>query len=101
MRTGEAALAEGRVTSCGTAINTFANLWVIYALLGFSLPIGIVPQHGWGAGFVAAAVLPTVAAGLTSVMSVFAHRRGANAEHRKQLKWLGYVGDVGVDKRTS
>jgi hypothetical protein len=55
-------------------------------------PVGLIPQHGWGAGFVAAAVLLTVAAALTSVMSVFARRRGASAERRKQLKWLGYVG---------
>ena len=41
-------------------------------------PVGIVPQHGWGAGFVAVAVLLTVVAGLTSVAAVFARRRGAN-----------------------
>jgi hypothetical protein len=55
-------------------------------------PVGIIPQHGWGAAFVAVAVLLIVAAGLTAVMSVFARRRAASAERRKQLKWLGYVG---------
>ena len=57
-------------------------------------PIGIIPQRGWGAGFVAAAVLLTVAAALTSVAAVFARRRSASAERRKQLQWLGYVGAV-------
>jgi hypothetical protein len=55
-------------------------------------PVGIIPAHGWGAGFVAVAALLTVAAGLTAVASVFARRRAANAERRKQLEWLGYVG---------
>jgi hypothetical protein len=55
-------------------------------------PVGIIPQHGWGAAFVAVAVLLIVAAGLTAVMSVFARRRAASAELRKQLQWLGYVG---------
>jgi hypothetical protein len=55
-------------------------------------PVGIIPQHGWGAAFVAVAVLLIVAAALTAVRSVFARRRAASAERRKQLEWLGYVG---------
>ncbi len=57
-------------------------------------PVGIIPQHGWGAGFVAMSVLLTVVAALTSVLSVFTRRRTANSERRKQLKWLGFVGAV-------
>ncbi len=55
-------------------------------------PVGVIPAHGWGAGFVGVSLLLTVAAGLTAVLSVFARRRTAGAELRKQLQWLGYVG---------
>jgi len=59
-------------------------------------PLGIFPQHGWFAGFVAAVVIATFAAVLCAVASVFARRRGASPELRKQLAWLGYVGIVTV-----
>ncbi len=59
-------------------------------------PLGIFPQHGWFAGFVAAVVVATFAAALCAVASVFARRRGASPELRKQLAWLGYVGIVTV-----
>src|SRR5580692_1970086 len=59
---------------------------------GYPNPVGIFPRHGWFAGFVAVVLVLSVAAGLTSVASVFARRRGASIERRKQLAWLGYVG---------
>src|ERR1700683_5172499 len=59
-------------------------------------PLGIFPQHGWFGGFVAAVVVATFAAALCAVASVFARRRGASPELRKQLAWLGYVGIVTV-----
>jgi hypothetical protein len=59
-------------------------------------PLGIFPQHGWFAGFVAAVVIATFAAALCAVASVFVRRRGAGPERRKQLAWLGYVGIVTV-----
>jgi hypothetical protein len=59
-------------------------------------PVGIFPQHGWFAGFVAAVVVAAFAAALFAVASVFARRRGASPELRKQLAWLGYVGIVTV-----
>ncbi len=59
-------------------------------------PLGIFPQHGWFAGFVAAVVIATFAAALCAVASVFARRRGAGPELRKQLAWLGYVGIVTI-----
>ncbi len=55
-------------------------------------PVGIFPRHGWFGGFIALVIVLAVAIGLTSVASVFARRRGATAERRKQLAWLGYVG---------
>src|SRR6202050_4236285 len=59
-------------------------------------PLGIFPHHGWFAGFVAAVVVATFAAALCAVASVFARRRGASPDRRKQLAWLGYVGIVTV-----
>jgi hypothetical protein len=59
-------------------------------------PLGIFPQHGWFGGFVAAVVAGTFACALCAVASVFARRRGASPERRKQLAWLGYVGIVTV-----
>ena len=59
-------------------------------------PLGIFPQHGWFAGFVAAVAIATFAAALCAVASVFVRRRGAGPERRKQLAWLGYVGIVTV-----
>jgi hypothetical protein len=59
-------------------------------------PLGIFPQHRWFGGFVAAVVVATFAAALCAVASVFARRRGASPELRKQLAWLGYVGIVTV-----
>ena len=57
-------------------------------------PLGIFPQHGWFAGFVAAVAIATFAAALCAVASVLVRRRGASPERRKQLAWLGYVGIV-------
>ena len=59
-------------------------------------PLGIFPQHGWFAGFVAAVVIATFASAVCAVASVFARRREASPERRKQLAWLGYVGIVTV-----
>jgi len=59
-------------------------------------PLGIFPQHGWFGGFVAAVVVANFAAALCAVASVFARRRGASPELRKQLAWLGYIGIVTV-----
>ena len=55
-------------------------------------PLGVFPRHGWFSGF----LLVTLFLGLVTlvlvVASVFARRRTASAELRKQLAWLGYVG---------
>jgi hypothetical protein len=52
-------------------------------------PLGFFPQHGWFSGFVFAVVIATIAAAVSVVASVFARRRGASPELRKQLAWLG------------
>ena len=53
---------------------------------------GILPHQGWVSSAGRGIAVLGVAAGVAVVASVFAQRRGASAERRKQLAWLGYVG---------
>jgi hypothetical protein len=55
-------------------------------------PLGIFPRHGWFSGLIAVVYGLALIAMVASVASVFARRRGASTERRKQLAWLGYVG---------
>jgi len=55
-------------------------------------PLEIFPRHGWFSGFILAILVLGVITGVLVVASVFARRRGASAELRQQLAWLGYVG---------
>jgi hypothetical protein len=55
-------------------------------------PLGVFPRHGPFSEFLGALVLLGLVAAALAVASVFARRRGASAEKRKQLAWLGYVG---------
>jgi hypothetical protein len=58
----------------------------------YANPLGIFPRHGWFSGLVVVIDGLALVAAVLSVASVFARRRGANTERRKQLAWLGYVG---------
>jgi hypothetical protein len=58
----------------------------------YANPVGIFPRHGWFSGLLAVIDGLIVVAAVLSVASVFARRRGANTERRKQLAWLGWVG---------
>ena len=53
---------------------------------------GFFPHQGWLSGAGRVGFVLGVAAGVLVVASVFVRRRGASAERRKQLAWLGYVG---------
>ena len=53
---------------------------------------GFFPHQGWLSGTGRVGFVLGVAAGVLVVASVFVRRRGASAERRKQLAWLGYVG---------
>ncbi|MFY9927067.1 MAG: hypothetical protein WAK82_03590 [Streptosporangiaceae bacterium] len=55
-------------------------------------PLGVFPRHGPFSDFLGVLVLLGLVAAALVVASVFARRRGASAEVRKQLAWLGYVG---------
>jgi hypothetical protein len=53
---------------------------------------GVFPRQGWLSGAGRVGFVLGVAAGVLVVVSVFVRRRGASAERRKQLAWLGHVG---------
>jgi hypothetical protein len=53
---------------------------------------GVFPHQGWSGGTGRVGFVLGVAVGVLVVASVFVRRRGASAERRKQLAWLGYVG---------
>jgi len=53
---------------------------------------GFFPHQGWLSGTGRVGFVLGVAVGVLVVASVFLRRRGASAERRKQLAWLGYVG---------
>jgi signal transduction histidine kinase len=55
-------------------------------------PLGIFPRHGWFGALIGAIFVFALIIGVLVVASVFLRRRGAGAELRQQLAWLGYVG---------
>ena len=60
---------------------------------GITYPFhGLFPHQGWLSGTGRVGFVLGVAAGVLVVVSVFVRRRGASAERRRQLAWLGYVG---------
>ena len=61
------------------------------AKVSYPNPLAIFPQHGWLNGFQAVIFFLEVVTGALVAASVFARRRSASAELRKQLAWLGYV----------
>ena len=59
-------------------------------------PLGFLPRSGWLGDLTAVIFILALICGVLSVASVFVRRRGASAERRKQLAWLGYVGVMTV-----
>jgi hypothetical protein len=55
-------------------------------------PFGVFPRHGWYSSLLTGIFALAVFTGVLVVASVFARRRSASPEVRKQLAWLGYVG---------
>jgi hypothetical protein len=76
----------------GTAVSGgYANS-LDAARVSYPNPLGIFPRHGWFSHLVAVNFTLAAVTAVLVVTSVFVRRRGANAELRKQLAWLGYVG---------
>jgi hypothetical protein len=78
-------LQVGIVT--GGLTNAFAVAKVTYPN-----PLGIFPSRGWFSVVLAVIFIFSVVTALLVVASVFVRRRGASAERREQIAWLGYVG---------
>jgi hypothetical protein len=55
-------------------------------------PYGLLPRNGWYSDLLRMIFVLGLVVGVLVVASVFARRRGASTELRKQLAWLGYVG---------
>jgi hypothetical protein len=78
---------QGGTTISGGLTNALEAAGVAYPT-----PLGVFPRHGlFSAALVVIAAIAVTTAVLV-VASVFVRRRGAGAELRQQLAWLGYVG---------
>ena len=75
----------------GTTIDGGFTSALSAAKVSYPNPLGIFPRHGWFGGLQSVIFGLTAVTGALVVASVFARRRGAGAELRKQLAWLGYV----------
>ncbi len=62
------------------------------AHVAYPNPLGVFPRYGWYDQLLAVTAAMAGACALLAVVSVFVRRRGAPAELRQQLAWLGYVG---------
>jgi hypothetical protein len=75
----------------GTSIDGGLANALYTARVSYPNPLGIFPSHGWFQGVLTVLYFVGLATAALVVASVFARRRGASAELRKQLAWLGYV----------
>ena len=76
----------------GTRIDGGLTNALYAAGVSYPTPFGIFPRHGWFSDLLVVVFAVAVITGVLVVVSVFVRRRGASAELRKQLAWLGYVG---------
>jgi signal transduction histidine kinase len=76
----------------GTTVTGGITNALVAARATYPNQVGVFPRHGWFSGFILAILVLAVITGVLVVASVFARRRGASAELRQQLAWLGYVG---------
>jgi hypothetical protein len=82
-----AAQLQASITMAGAYTGALAAAGVDYPN-----PLGIFPRHGWFSTLIAVNYGLALVLAVLVVASVFARRRGASVERRKQLAWLGYVG---------
>jgi hypothetical protein len=62
------------------------------AHVAYPNPLGVFPSHGWYSDVLRVTAVIVWLTAFFAVPSVLARRRGAAAELRQQLAWLGYVG---------
>jgi len=82
-----AQLLQAGTNIAGGMTNALSDAGVAYPN-----PFGVLPRHGWFSGLLGVVFGLAVVTVVLVVVSVFVRRRGANAELRQQLAWLGYVG---------
>ena len=78
---------QGGTTISGGLTNALEAAGVAYPA-----PLGVFPRHGLFSAVLAVIAAIAVTTAVLVVASVFVRRRGAGAELRQQLAWLGYVG---------
>src|SRR3984957_4878305 len=61
------------------------------ANVSYPNPLGFLPRNGWYGDLLKLILVLGLATGVLVIASVFARRRRAGTELRKQLAWLGYV----------
>jgi len=88
---GAAQLLQAGTNIAGGMSNALSDAGVAYPN-----PFGVLPRHGWFSGLLGVVFGLAVVTVVLVVVSVFVRRRGANAELRQQLAWLGYVGVLTV-----
>jgi hypothetical protein len=76
----------------GTRIDGGLTNALYAAGVSYPTPFGIFPRRGWFSDLLVVVFALAVITGVLVVVSVFVRRRGASAELRKQLAWLGYLG---------
>jgi hypothetical protein len=81
----------GQLEAGSTVTGGITNA-VMAARLTYISPLAILPRQSLISRLAPAIFVLGLAAGVLAVASVFVRRRGASAERRKQLAWLGYVG---------
>jgi len=81
-----------QLLQAGTAISGGITNSLAAARVAYPNPLGVFPRHGWFSGLLEVLLFVALATAVLAVVSVFVRRRGADAELRKQLAWLGYVG---------
>ena len=88
---GAAQLLQAGTNIAGGMSNALSDAGVAYPN-----PFGVLPRHGWFSGLLGVVFALAVVTVVLVVVSVFVRRRGANAELRQQLAWLGYVGVLSI-----
>jgi signal transduction histidine kinase len=80
----------------GTTVDGGLTNALLAAGVAYRAPVGFFPRHGWFSDLLAVIAVLAVITAMLAVVSVFVRRRGASAELRQQLAWLGYVGVLTV-----
>ena len=80
----------------GTTVDGGLTNALLAAGVAYRAPVGLFPRHGWFSDLLAVIAVLAVITAVLAVVSVFVRRRGASAELRQQLAWLGYVGVLTV-----